>query len=105
MFAPLTVRASAANDLWECFDTERLASGDAAAPIVLPAVEIDEADVPDLCRPGGQKPSGHDVLEWAAASPVLRRFGARATDPRDTLYGLGAYLDRHGLGRIRRARR
>jgi phospholipase C len=99
---PLTERASAASDLWECIDRERLAAGEPDAPVTLPAVEVDESALPDLCRPGASlksRPPEHDVLAWAAAAPELRAL--RGTDPRDTIHGIGAYLDRHGLGRIR----
>jgi phospholipase C len=102
--APLTDRASAANDLGDCLDAERLAAGTPAAPIVLPAVEIDESSLPAQCRPGSSlKPGGHDVLEWAAAAPELRGF-ARRGQAADDVHGIAEYLDRHGLGRIRRGR-
>jgi phospholipase C len=105
--APLTARVSAATDLADAFDEELLAAGQPRAPIVLPAVEIDEASLPPSCFPGGAAlTGGHDVLDWAARTPALRQWRRRhdRRDPRDDVYGIAAYLDRHGLGRVRRGR-
>jgi phospholipase C len=102
---PLTARDAAANDLSECTDAARLAAGEPAAPIQLPAVEIDETMLPASCNFGAQlgKPD-HDLVEWAEANP--RRLGAldRRRHARDDVFAIADYLDRHGLGRIRRGR-
>jgi phospholipase C len=102
--APLSARSSAASDLSDGFDLERLAAGEPRAPIQLPSVELDESSLPTDCFPEGSslKPH-HDVLDWAARVPELRRFATRR-DGRDDVYGIGAYLDAQGLGRIRRRR-
>jgi phospholipase C len=103
--ASLTMRDAAAADLSECTDTARLAGGAAAAPIQLPAVEIDETMLPASCSYGSQLTAAeHDVLEFADANrarlgPLDRRGRAK-----DDIHDIAAYLDRHGLGRIRRGR-
>jgi phospholipase C len=104
---PLTMRDAAANDLSETIDEARLAAGDAAAPIQLPAVEIDESMLPPACHYGAQftKPlDDHDIIVWAQANP--QRLGSldRTRYAADTVHEIADYLDRHGLGRIRRGR-
>lgn len=102
--APLSARDAAAPDLSECLDAARLARGEAAAPIALPAVEIDESKLPAACK-GGSDIGGlrdHELLGWAEAN--ARQLGAldRRRFARDDVYGIAEYLDQHGLGRIRR---
>ncbi len=108
-FAPLTARSSAANDLSDAIDFDRLAAGEPLPPIELPAVEVDEAVVtaPQCTGHGdGGGPfvtwskHGHDVLAWAEQFD----FGKwdRRSKVREYGYGIADYLDRHGLGRIRR---
>ncbi len=100
---PLTMRDAAANDLSDCIDAERLAAGEPSAPITLPAVEIDDSMLPDICHFGGditRQAYPHDIVAWAAAEPRLRP--GRPVHPREQAYTISEYLDRHGLGRIRR---
>jgi hypothetical protein len=80
--------------------------GGAAAPIQLPAVEIDENMLPAACDYGGQftAQADHDVLEWADANRAKLGRLDRRGHALDDVYDLAAYLDRHGLGRIRRGR-
>jgi phospholipase C len=101
---PLTMRSSQANDLADCIDFDRLAAGDPAAPISLPAVEIDESQLPAACTapPGKRGSFEHDILAWADQAN-LGALDLRA-ETRDYVYGIAEYLDQHGLGRIRRGR-
>ena len=106
-FDPLTARVSAANNLMDCFDLERLAANDPAPPIQLPAAEIDENSLPMICRGGGFGPPprdgkyDHDILRWADLNGTLGKYDLRS-ESRDYIYGIGEYLDHHNLGRIRR---
>jgi phospholipase C len=103
---PLSLRDAAAADLEECIDLDRLARGEPRPPIQLPAVEIDEANLPDICHYGGaifnKLSHEHDILAWADSHPEL--FGAldRRAQVKDDIHGIAEYLDRHNLGRIRR---
>jgi phospholipase C len=103
---PLTMRDAAANDLTDCIDLERLARNEPLPPIQLPAVEIDEASLPDICRYSGDFLKSlsheHDLLAWADAAPHLFGRWDRRAVVRDDIYGIAEYLDQQGLGRIRR---
>ncbi len=102
----LTMRTAAANDLTDCIDMERLAANDPAPPISLPAVDIDESQLPDHCRGNSISfgpPTDHDILIWAEQTNKLGKYDLRS-EVRDYTYNIGDYLDRHGLGRIRRGR-
>lgn len=104
--APLTTRSSAANDLADCIDLERLEAGDSAPPVAMPAIEIDESALPDACKyevsfgPGVH----HDVIEWAEASKHRLGDWYRPGERRDYVYGIADFLDHHNAGRIRRGR-
>ena len=111
--APLTTRVSAANDLTDCIDLERLEAGEPAAPITMPTVEIDEFNVPEACKydvnlaQSGQRyfPSySHDVLEWADANRARLGDWYDPREQRDYVYGIAEFLDEHNVGRIRRSR-
>jgi phospholipase C len=106
MFAlePLTTRSSAANDLSDCIDLARLEANDPAPPIELPAVEIDESSLPESCRGESLRAVDHDILRWADRRPDLVARWDRRRHARDSVYAIGDYLERHGLGRIRRGR-
>jgi phospholipase C len=100
---PLTARVSAATDLSDCIDLERLELGQPADPIQLPAVEIDE--LPAQCLGGASPLSGryhHDILAWVDARPDIFARWDRRRFARDDMYAIAEYLDRQGLGRIRR---
>jgi phospholipase C len=101
---PLTQRSSAANDLSDALDAERLAAGAPAAPIQLPAVEVDENMLPAECHGSSLRTFDHDILAWADANRALLGDRDLRRHTRDYLHGIGAYLDRHGLGRIRPGR-
>jgi phospholipase C len=101
--APLTARSTAATDLSDCIDLERLADGEPAAPIQLPAVEIDESELPSSCLGGGLSgPYEHDILAWADANQKLLGDLDLRGETRDYTYGIAEYLDEHNLGRIKR---
>jgi hypothetical protein len=108
--APLTARSEAANDLEECLDLDRLARGEPADPITVPAVEVDESAVAEGCRgdslsmkrgaPGALRP----WVGTLADRLERRRPGLVVRDGREQVYGIADWLDRRGLGRIRRGR-
>ncbi len=101
---PLNTRTDHANDLVDCIDLERLEAGEPAAPITLPAVEIDETQLPDSCSGASFRTVDydHDILRWADGDrATFARWDARS-DVRDGIYGIAEYLDHHNLGRIKR---
>jgi phospholipase C len=61
------MRTAAANDLSELLDEARVASGDAAPPIVLPAVEVESWMVEAVCQKSDR--SYHDILRIADEHP------------------------------------
>jgi len=63
----LTTRTAAATDLTDCIDMERLAAGDWAPPIDLPAVNIDDWPMTAECV--GTFREDHPILAWADANP------------------------------------
>jgi len=65
---PLTARSSAAADLSELIDDARLAAGDAAAPIALPAVDLAGWQIDEACSTTTFK-QAHHILESADAHP------------------------------------
>ncbi len=103
-----TARSTAANDLIDCLDLERLMNNEPAPPIQLPAVEIDESQLPDSCNYGGVfnlKPE-HDILVWADTAEAKRKLGRLdlRSEVRDYTYGIADYLAAHNLGGIRRGK-
>jgi phospholipase C len=99
---PLTARSTAATDLSDCIDFDRIAAGNPLPPITLPAVEIDESMLPDNCIGSSLRGFDHDILAWAETANLGKLDLRRET--RDYVYGIAEYLDRHNLGRIRRGR-
>lgn len=71
---PLTMRTTAANDLTDFIDMDRLAKNDWAKPIDLPDVNLDdfpEAQDP-VCTGGSLRTDGgHPVIDWANEHPEL----------------------------------
>ncbi len=99
---PLTARSSAASDLTDCIDLERLAAGQPAAPIALPGVEIDADMLPASCQGSSFRTLDHDVLQWAEVNAGrLGHLYRRNAAPQEAAT-ISAFLDRHNLGRIRR---
>jgi phospholipase C len=101
---PLNMRVSAANDLVDCIDLERLEAGEPAAPVTMPAVDIDEFNVPDACKYDLDfiQSYDHDILEWAHANTErLEPWWKPTDDPSDLARGIAEYLAKHDLGSIR----
>ncbi len=80
---PLTMRSSAAVDLSDVIDMDRLAKGQPAAPITIPAVSADITMIPPQCQDGGMTGvAPHPVLAAADAHPELvAAYDARAELP------------------------
>ena len=92
---PLGMRDAAATDLSSCMDP----TADAAAPITLPAVEVDESM---LAACGGASFDQHVIFDFAASQGM--NVDASKKKALDTVYAIGDFLDQHNLGRIRRGR-
>jgi hypothetical protein len=89
----------------DTIDLERLAAGDPADPITLPAVEIDESSLPESCTGASLRQEwDHDILELADRAPERFAPWDRRDEVRDYIYGIGDYLDKHNLGRIKRGK-
>jgi phospholipase C len=99
---PLTARSTAAVDLSDCIDHDRLAAGDWAEASPIPPVVVDESMIGGACSASGDVQ--HDVIE------MFDRLGGRHADLdrrsrlRDYAYTIGDYLDRMNAGRIVRGR-
>ncbi len=77
---PLTARSSAANDLSELIDEDRLARGDASKPIKLPDVDVTEAQMDAQCKNAALL--DHDVLRIADLNPdMVSRWDRRSELP------------------------
>jgi phospholipase C len=100
--APLTARSSAANDLSELIDTERLAAGDAADPIQIPVVDVEEARVDAQCQ--AAETLQHDVLRFADRHPELVRGLDRRAQVPELARLIGDVLEKHGAGGIIKSR-
>jgi phospholipase C len=96
--APLTARSSAANDLSELIDTDRLTAGEAAAPITLAPVDVEEAMMDAQCL--AAETSAHDVLRFADRHPELVAGWDRRRLLPETARRIAAELERHGGGRM-----
>jgi phospholipase C len=84
---PLTERDAAANDLWSCIDTSRLALGEPAPPATLPVIALTEEEILAECRSVRTRPTGQ---------PELARFLAEnrlgGADRRAALEGVALHL-------------
>jgi phospholipase C len=96
--APLTMRSSAANDLSDVIDTDRLAAGTPADPITLAPVDVTEAMADQQCKES--KTSAHDVLRFADRHPELVAGWDRRHLLPETVRRIAAELERHGGGRL-----
>jgi phospholipase C len=94
--ADLNARTSAANDLLDCIDMDRMAAGDASEPIDLPV--INEADWPMAaeCNSGTGFRYADPITAWADAHPDKIRGDLRQEMPQylDTIRN---YLRGQGL--------
>lgn len=91
---PLTTRSTAANDLSDCFDLERMAHGAWRKPVMLPAINLDDWPMSAACVPQGGLANvvnahDHPVLAAADQRPDL----VAATDRRGREAELLAQLD------------
>lgn len=67
---PINPRINAANDLTDCIDMDRLAKGDWAPPIQLPAFNVDDWPQPaDQCTHQGGFRLKDDISKWADDHP------------------------------------
>jgi len=101
--APLTARVDAATDLTDCIDAERLAAGDWAEPVEIPAVEVNESDITDACS-GGSLRETHSILEWVDRYPEYGWSERRGAALRDYVFTIGDVLERYNAGRIIRGK-
>jgi phospholipase C len=99
---PLTMRSTAANDLDDCFDLDRMAAGAFADPATIAPIEVDWDTIPDSCF-GAGRVAGHPILEWAEANPAKVAKWDRRAHVGEYLRMIGDFLDKHGAGRIRPA--
>jgi phospholipase C len=99
---PLTARTTAASDLTDCLDLERMAAGDWAEAAPIPEVVVDESMVGGACA--GSQDVHHDVIEWFDSTGDRWKHLDRRRYLRDYAYDLGDYLDRKNAGRIVRGR-
>ncbi len=70
---PLTPHVTAAHDLTDLIDMERLAKFDWKPPIQVPAVDPSAWPMPPVCSSATSRtaPPSHPVLDWADAHPEL----------------------------------
>jgi phospholipase C len=70
---PLTAHATAANDLTEFIDMDRLAKFDWAKPIDVPDVDPSAWPMPAVCSSATSRtaPPSHPVIDWANEHPEL----------------------------------
>lgn len=102
---PLNQRVTAANDLTDCLDLDRLERGDWRPPAEIPAIEVDESIITENCRYGAEMGNAaHTFLELPDRFPKKIGHLDRRGHVRDYLYMIGDYLDAHNMGRIRRGR-
>lgn len=95
--APLTRRTTAANDLSDCIDLERLARGQWARPIALPPVDVDAWPMDPRCFASGRVADDHPMHQWADANrALLGDLDLRGEVP-SYRAELRAHLARHGL--------
>lgn len=101
---PLNQRTMAANDLSSMIDTERLARGDAAPPVALPAIEIDESQLGADCAMAMERMNEHPMHQLADRYPELFVGYDNRPRVRDELYLIGDFLEQHNAGRIVRGK-
>jgi len=97
---PCNARTAAATDLTDALDLEALAAGTPRAPAAIPAVDFDGSTLGAECLTR-LKPA-HDLFRIADEHPALFRGYDRRDRIVDTVYEIGDYLERHGVGGIRR---
>jgi phospholipase C len=68
---PLNKRTTAANDLSDFIDMDRLARGDWRQPITLPAIDLSQWPQDPVACKGGTLRTDHPIIEFADANPEL----------------------------------
>lgn len=96
----LTARDAAASDLSDAIDQERLAAGAPEPPVELPVVMFDESMLDASCMAAASKHKTE--LELFADAGLIPPELDRRKYNRDLALYIGDYLERHGLGGIRR---
>ncbi|NUP12323.1 MAG: alkaline phosphatase family protein [Polyangiaceae bacterium] len=99
---PLTARDAAANDLSDAIDQERLAAGEASAPITLPSINLSADDIDPECKT--QLRSQKTDLELHFDRVGIPPYYDLRPKRRETAFFIGDYLEKHGIGSIRRRR-
>jgi phospholipase C len=91
---PLNARTQAASDLSDFIDADRLASGEWAPPVQLPAVDptnaktwpmsavCDAGTIPGKGNAAAAAPGSHPILDWARSNPPA--LAGMGPQPRDT---------------------
>jgi phospholipase C len=103
---PLTMRSTAANDILDLFDLDRLAANQPNAPAAIPEIVLDYEAIDAACNAEEAK-KHHPVLQWAdknAAKLRARGFDRRA-EFEGTVQNIFEFLDRHNGGRVRGGRK
>jgi len=95
---PLTMRSTAANDILDLLDLDRMAAEDWAEPAEIPPVEIDYQAIDDACSSAANLE--HPVLQWADANRARLGTLDRRAHVVEYLENIGEFLDRHNAGRL-----
>ncbi len=83
--APLTTRSSAATDLSELLDLDRLARGQPRPPVSIPTVDVSQWVIDHACVGASFERTDHDILRAAANHPELMARYDRRDQMRQTL--------------------
>ena len=98
---PLTARDAAANDLSDAIDQERLEANDPAAPIQLPAIDIDADNIDPACKTELRMGEKSDIEIIADRGDIPVHLDLRHKRY-ETAFFIGDFLEKHGIGSIRR---
>jgi phospholipase C len=98
---PLNARVSAANDLSDLIDQERLEANDPAAPIQLPAIDIDAENIDPACKTELRMGEKSDIEIIADRGDIPVHLDLRHKRY-ETAFFIGDFLEKHGIGSLRR---
>ncbi|MBK8942934.1 MAG: alkaline phosphatase family protein [Polyangiaceae bacterium] len=98
---PLTARDAAANDLSDAIDQERLEANDPAAPIQLPAIDIDAENIDPACKTELRMGEKSDIEIIADRGDIPVHLDLRHKRY-ETAFFIGDFLEKHGIGSLRR---
>jgi phospholipase C len=96
---PLTARSTAANDILDVIDLDRLAAGDWAEPAAIPPIEIDYQAIGDIAACNAMSLE-HPILAWADANRARLGKLDRRAHLIEYLENIGHFLDKHNAGRL-----